>query len=207
MIIRLIMSTALGSVVTFGLLFVMQLLVSSGEEVLTETRSFHVVDFVRVAREQTVETKEPKPQRPPQAEVRPEVPMPQLDQAMGARIAVAVPTPVVEAGLPSRTIGFGASDGEYLPVVKVVPVYPQRALARRLEGYVVVEFIVTRTGSVRDVVVVESTADIFERPAVEAALKFRYKPRVIDGEPVEVAGVRNRLTFTMADSAAATSGG
>jgi protein TonB len=88
-----------------------------------------------------------------------------------------------------------ASDGEYLPIVKVAPVYPTRALQRRLEGYVIVEFVVTANGSVRDVAVVESSDAVFERAAIEAALKFKYKPRVVDGSPIEVAGVQNRITF------------
>jgi protein TonB len=104
----------------------------------------------------------------------------------------------METSLSLGKVGFGVSDGEYLPIVKVAPVYPARALARRLEGHVLLEFVVTQTGAVRDVKVIESTAPLFERPAIEAALKFRYKPRVIDGEAVEVAGVRNMITFTMA---------
>ena len=96
-------------------------------------------------------------------------------------------------------MGFGVTDGEYLPIVKVAPVYPSRALSRGLEGYVIVEFTVTRTGTVTDVVVVESTSTLFERAASEAALKFKYKPRVIDGEAVEVPGVRNKITFEIAN--------
>ena len=94
--------------------------------------------------------------------------------------------------------GLGVSDGEYLPIVKVAPVYPTRALARRLEGYVLVEFVVTATGAVRDIVVLESSAPIFEEPAIEAALKFKYKPRIVNGEAIEVRGVQNRIVFEMA---------
>jgi len=110
-------------------------------------------------------------------------------------MAVSMSAPVVEANLNVGGVGFGVSDGEYLPIVKVAPVYPSRALSRGLEGYVIVEFTVTRQGTVRDPVVVESSSSLFDRAAVEAALKFKYKPRVIDGEPVEVPGVRNKITF------------
>ncbi len=62
----------------------------------------------------------------------------------------------------------------------------------------VVEFTVTKQGSVRDPVVVEAEPEgIFDQAAMDAVLKFKYKPRVIDGEAVEVAGVRNRMTFEM----------
>ena len=74
---------------------------------------------------------------------------------------------------------------------------PARALNRGLEGYVIVEFTVTENGSTRDAFVVESTSTLFDRAAIEAALKFKYKPRVIDGTPVEVPGVRNRISFAI----------
>ena len=56
----------------------------------------------------------------------------------------------------------------------------------------------TTNGSVRDPVVVEADPQgIFDRAAISAALKFKYKPRVIDGVPVEVPGVRNKITFAL----------
>jgi protein TonB len=68
-------------------------------------------------------------------------------------------------------------------------------LSRGLEGYVDMEFVVTQTGSVRDPVVLFSTSSLFERAALRAVLKFKYKPRVVDGVPVEVPGVKTRITF------------
>ena len=95
-------------------------------------------------------------------------------------------------------IGAALHDGDYLPIVKVAPVYPSSALSQGLEGFVVVEFTVARSGAVKDVVVVESTDVLFERAAVEAARKFKYRPRIIAGRTVEVSGVRNRITFDIA---------
>ncbi|PTB82172.1 protein TonB, partial [Marinobacter sp. Z-D5-3] len=88
------------------------------------------------------------------------------------------------------------SDGEYLPIVKVQAAYPRRALQRGIEGYVVVEFTVTRQGTVRDPRVVEAEPEsIFDQAAMDAVLKFKYKPRVVNGDAVEVEGVQNRITF------------
>ena len=92
------------------------------------------------------------------------------------------------------------SYGEYLPIVKVAPVYPRRALTRGIEGFVLLEFVVTRTGAVRNPQVIESKpAGIFDRAAVSAALKFKYKPMVVNGEPVDLVGVRNKITFELQD--------
>ncbi|MBN1238263.1 MAG: TonB family protein [Gammaproteobacteria bacterium] len=91
----------------------------------------------------------------------------------------------------------GLADGEFVPIVKVAPVYPALAASRGIEGYVVVEFTVTPTGTVEDVVVIESSSELFNEAAVEATHQFKYKPRVVSGRPVEVSGVRNKITFVL----------
>jgi TonB family protein len=85
---------------------------------------------------------------------------------------------------------------DMVPLVPDPPVYPAEAVAQGLQdGYVVLEFTVTRTGSTRDVRVIESSAPLFERSAIEVAEKLKYKPRLVDGQPVEVAGVQHRIQF------------
>jgi len=98
----------------------------------------------------------------------------------------------------SSGLGLSASDGEYLPIVKVAAVYPRRAQTRGITGYCIVEYTVTTSGATRDPVAVDcQPAGVFDRASVKAALKFKYKPRVIDGEAVEVAGVRNRFIYEL----------
>jgi protein TonB len=93
-------------------------------------------------------------------------------------------------------LALGSGDGEYLPIVKVTPVYPRRALQRGIQGYVIVEFTVSKIGAVIDAFVVEANPeDIFDQAAIDAAKKFKYKPRVVNGEPAAVSGVQNRITF------------
>lgn len=98
---------------------------------------------------------------------------------------------------------------EYQPLFKRVPTYPRRALVRNTEGYVLLEFVVDEMGFVRNPVVIESKAmptpagtDLgvvqgFETAAIEAARKFRYAPKFVDGQAVAVEGVRNRIVFEM----------
>ena len=177
----------------------MKLLIGTGEGAVTNTENFRLGDFVRVERNEIIETKKEKPEKPPEPEMPPEMPSPDQLDNFDNSMTVSVSAPQISTSVSMGGFGFGISDGEYLPIVKVAPVYPARALTRGLEGYVIVEFTVTRTGTVRDVLVVESTSSLFERAASEAALKFKYKPRVIDGEAVEVPGVRNRITFEISN--------
>jgi periplasmic protein TonB len=195
---RYVTAIGIGAAVTFGLLFVMQYMIASGQNALNDDDAFRIVDFVRVERNETVEKKKEKPEKPPEPEQAPQMPEPtasSFDSTL--RVSVAPPPTTTRAGIGG--LNFGASDGEYLPIVKVAPVYPQRAAARGLEGYVIVQYTVTTTGETKDIVIVESSSSLFDRAAVESAQKYRYKPRVIDGTAVEVAGVTTRIEFVLED--------
>ena len=100
----------------------------------------------------------------------------------------------------SQAVGFPLEPlRTYLPIVRVAPVYPARALSQGLEGFVDLSFTVTTVGTVKDPIVLHSTSRLFERAALRALLKYKYKPRVVDGVPVEVPGVRARISFDLAD--------
>lgn len=196
---RFIIAFVISLAITLGLFFLMQSLIQMGGSALTEPPRGSVLDFVRVKQEEQVEKKERKPKKPP----KPEEPPPQMEQPQ-----MDSPSPDAEgtsmnfaadaAGDVSLDGGLAldSGDGEYLPIVKVAPAYPRRAQQRGIEGFVIVEFTVTKQGTVRDPVVVEASPQgIFEQAAIEAVLKFKYKPRVVNGEPTEVSGVLNRVTF------------
>ena len=190
----------LGALITASLLFTMQFLISHGRSALTDARSFHFLDFVRVQREEVVSRKKPKPKKPPTPDQPPpDMPPPQQDAVNPNAGVIGVAPVSTSADVSIGGFGLAVSDGDYLPIVKVEPVYPRRAMSRGMSGHVIVEFTVTRTGTVRDPFVVESTSSIFERAALAAVLKFKYKPRVVDGEPIEVAGVQNKITFVLED--------
>ena len=61
----------------------------------------------------------------------------------------------------------------------------------------IVEFTVNEEGSVEDLFIVESSSPLFEQAALDAASKFKYQPRLVNGVPVKVPGVRNRITFVV----------
>lgn len=89
---------------------------------------------------------------------------------------------------------------DLVPLVPAQPDYPAEAAAQGLlNGFVDLEFTVTRTGSTMDINVIESSSPLFERSAIEAAEKLRYKPKLVDGRPVESAGVQHRFEFQSED--------
>lgn len=197
MIGRYAFSIVIGTLVTLTLLFVMQLLIAYGEAALTKPRARHQLEFVRVKRNENVNREEVQPEKPPKPpEVPPDAPPQQNDRIDPNAVAVNVSAPTVNNDLDIGGPGsMNIAEGDYLPIVRVAPVYPARALSRGIEGYVDMGFTVTTTGSVRDPVVLFSTSSLFERAATQAVLKFKYKPRVVDGQPVDVPNVKTRITF------------
>ena len=194
---RYAFAIVIGVVVTMSLLFLMQVLIATGKQALTKPRDRAKLEFVRVKRNESLNTEDFTPEKPPKPpETPPETPPQDMDNVNpdAPQISVAPPTVAAETSLAGPG-GMNVAEGDYLPIVRVAPVYPARALSRGLEGYVDLEFTVTTTGTVRDPVVIFSTSSLFERAAIRAVLKFKYKPRVVDGVPVDVPGVKTRITF------------
>ena len=198
---RYIFSIVVGVIVTLSLLFVMQLLIVSGKAALTDPRERTQLDFVRIKRNENLNTEDFTPDKPPPPPVvPPETPPQEMDNMDPNAPTINVAPPTVSAdtniGGPG---GMNIAEGDYLPIVRVAPVYPARALSRGLEGYVDLSFTVTTTGTVSDPIILFSTSSLFERAATRAVLKFKYKPRVVDGVPVDVAGVKTRISFHIED--------
>jgi protein TonB len=85
----------------------------------------------------------------------------------------------------------------YFPVFKMAPEYPKGALQQEKEGKVILEFTVSASGFVVEPKVAHSTDPVFNDAALEAAKKFRYAPKFVDGKPVAVANVMNKIIFQM----------
>ncbi|HCJ39841.1 MAG TPA: protein TonB [Halieaceae bacterium] len=196
---RYLASFGLGALITLVLFFVMQAVIATDEARLDEGAKGKLLDFVRLEEDQDLQTKQRKPKPPPPPdEPPPDMPKPEFESS---DISQGVDVGAVDVDVNLNVEGGGfSSDGEYLPIVKVNPQYPRRAQTRGIEGYVLLEYIVTKTGAVRDPVVIEAKPPgIFNRAAINAALKYKYKPKVVNGEPIDVAGVKTRITFEMAD--------
>jgi protein TonB len=198
---RYAISIVTGVVITLSLLFVMQLLIATGKTALTKPRERAKLEFVRVKRNENLNTQDLTPEKPPKPpETPPETPPQDMDNIDPDAPTIDIGRPSIDAntdiGGPG---GMNIAEGDYLPIVRVAPVYPSRALSRGLEGFVDMSFTVTSTGTVKDPIVLQSTSSLFERAATRAVLKFKYKPRVVDGIPVEVSGVKTRITFELED--------
>ena len=197
--IRLVIGAILGIAVTAGLFWTMSYLIKSTNASLDQSGSTNIVDFVRLKRDESVQRRQLKPEKPqPPQSPPPQPPTPQLESLSANAEKIAISAVPVETDIEmSGGFSLGVGEGDYLPIVKVAPIYPQRALSRGIEGYCIVQYTVTKLGTTRDPFVVDGqcTSSLFESASVQASLKFKYKPRVIDGQAVEVPGVQNKFTY------------
>ncbi len=185
---------------TLALLWAMQYLVSGEYRASGSNQTLRFVDFVRVKRAPAEIVKTVKPKKPPLPETPPpQPPLPRFKQSgpVAGKLDIAAVPIEVDVDLNAAGYSLDIGEGDYLPIVKVAPVYPRRALSLGIEGHCVVDYTVTEQGTVRDVRVVddECTSPLFRDASVAAARQFKYKPRIADGQRIEVRGVRNRFVF------------
>lgn len=200
---RIVVGLVLAVMVTLSLFWLMQYLIETADRTLNDQDAGSMVDFVRVKRDEEVQRDNRKPKKPPPPEAPPpQPPQPQLANLDANPSKIAISAVPVETDIEmSGGFSLGIGEGDYLPIVKVAPIYPNRALSRGTEGYCVVQYTVTRQGTTKDPFVVDGqcTSSLFHSASVNAALKFKYKPRVIDGNAVEVPGVQNKFTYEITE--------
>ncbi len=78
------------------------------------------------------------------------------------------------------------AEGDIIPIVVIRPMYPRDAAMQGVEGWVKIEFIITAIGTVKSAKVVDAKPPrIFNREALRAILKWKFKPRIINGVAVD----------------------
>lgn len=95
----------------------------------------------------------------------------------------------------ARAAAAAATDRQYLPIAKAPPVYPQRALDSGVQGECTVSYDVDPNGRVVSPQVAGQCHPLFIRPSLEAAKRFRYRPRIVDGQAVTVRGIQNTFHY------------
>jgi len=194
---RLFIGALLAVPVAGGLFFIMQYLIAMADPKIDDSKQRRLADIHMPEREIETNLKEQKPDKVDDPEEPPpDLDTPDVDMDMDVEVVNLAPAAQVDVSISSS--GMATGDGEYLPIVKVAPIYPRRAQTRGISGYCIVEYTVTASGAIRDPVAVDcDPAGVFEKASVKASLKFKYKPRVVDGVAIEVGGVQNKFTYEL----------
>jgi periplasmic protein TonB len=195
--IRIPIAVAIGGLFTTGMFWLLWHLVGAAFDV-TDIQEATRIEFSRMRRDTEVATKRDEKierERPPPT---PETPR-MAFAAGGIENNVAQLTPVVDArGAMSRMSMSAGSDRDVIPLVRIAPDYPPRALSRGLEGWVQVQFTITPTGTVKDAIVVNAEPkQVFDDAALKAIARWRYNPRVEGGVAVERVGVQTIIRFQL----------
>jgi len=182
--------------VTFGLFLFMYKLISLGGDKRAELDAIAGIHFGPIEIPDEIMTKSRrKPKKPPPPKNPPPPPKMQIakmDQQVQNMPRMDMPmldVPLV--GGEGMFLGNfqqvdQSAEGDIIPVVVIRPMYPREAAISGTEGWVKVEFTITEVGTVKNPrVVAAKPARVFNREAIRAILKWKFKPRVVDGIAVE----------------------
>ena len=197
---RFIISFGLAAFVTFGLFYLMQSLIGV-EGSLDDSDKIKVVDFVRVKRSEEVKRKEREPPKKEEVDDTPPPPDFKMNESSsldgtGIGISAGVDNSI---GLDTGgNFSMMSADGDAVPMVRVPPQYPERAKQRGIEGRVLVEFTIGKSGSVKDAkIIAAEPSSIFNKAAIKAIMQWKYNPKIVNGSPVEQPGVRIAIPFRL----------
>ncbi len=193
---RTIIAAFLAAGVTFGLFLFMFKLISSGGSNNEELEAIAGIHFGPVDIPDEIMTKNRRiPKKPPPPKDPP--PPPKLEVQKMDKIQQNMPKldlpnlDVPMSGGAGMFIGNFAqvdrtAEGDVIPIVVIRPMYPRDAAMQGVEGWVKIKFIITAIGTVKSPRVIDAKPPrIFNREAIRAILKWKFKPRVVDGVAVD----------------------
>ena len=185
-----------GTLMTFALLYAMQGLIHLQPGAESDERPPNYVDWIKAP---DVDTPPPPP---PQEftkedltrEIMPPVGKPKGDRGTGFKISI----PSGGSGpIDTHMERIPDPDGPLIAIVRVQPVYPGTAEAKGLEGWVDVRFDVLTNGQTTNIAVTGSSNPVFEKAAIRAAQKFRFRAPVVNGVPQVASSIDYRFRFEM----------
>ena len=203
---RMLAAAGGGVCVALLLFLLMQALVGDRDGFRQGADAGKVVEFVRIRPDEVVQTRERQvPREPPPPDKPPPPPRLQTEaQQPVARQVLDMELPqlgIGPTGGPAVATGWQSAgpgeDADVIPIVRVEPNYPREALLRNIEGWVQLRLNINPDGTVASAEVIAAEPPrIFNREAVRAVLRWKFRPRVVDGQPV--ATVREqRIEFNI----------
>tara|TARA_B100000686_G_C16719379_1_gene933983 strand:+ start:330 stop:944 length:615 start_codon:yes stop_codon:yes gene_type:complete len=201
--VRWVVSMGMAGGITLGLFYFMQFLIATGEAFDERVSVVRIVDATmpEIELEVIEEIDKPEPIEDLQQE-QPDVQERQTNLDSGPNLNIERATVEIDTGLELSNASISATDGDYLPLVAIAPQYPTRAAQRGIQGWCLVSFTVDGQGNVIEdtiTVVDAEPPNIFDRSSVRAAARFKFQPRVEDGQGVEVAGVQYLFRYQLED--------
>ena len=186
-----------GAAMTFAAFAFMQYLISGeqrapvkpGGDIIVEI--FQAPEDSKVRHIQKIQPPPPMPKVPQKA--------PPLDTSADPVLAISDLTPVTIddfGGDINNTIN--RPTGDATPIVRINPKYPTTAARDGIEGWVQLSFSISPTGEVIDPVVINAEPKrTFDREAIRAIKRWKYRPKVIEGVAQLQTGQAVQLDFKL----------
>ncbi len=196
--IRMIVGLPVAGVITAALFLVMRALIAPPEEGPQKGEAGTKIDITRPERDESTNLRDRnRPDRPQQQDQPPPPPPMQLDtnlRNVNSNLTMNMPAFDGEIGM-----SFSApSDRTATPIVRIPPQYPERAAQRGIEGWVLIEFTITSAGTVSDAVVVDADPqNVFNRSAIKAIQRWKYRPKIVDGKPSPQYQMQQKITYEL----------
>lgn len=202
--------SALGTaaLLTISLFYLMQYLISGKHSPLAASQSGNTFDIIRLSRTEDIVTKQRKLPDPPEKPVV-SAKFPKLAKVDSNQKIVPPALNLPLPGLPSlqlqRDLLTGVSaeisapqeNSEVIALLRVEPDYPRKAAIQGVEGWVKLRFTVLEDGSVTDIVVIDSKPRrVFEKSAIRALKRWKFKPRVVNGKAVKQRAIQ-KIVFEL----------
>ena len=201
--VRWIISMGMAAGITLSLFYFMQFLIATGEAFDERVSVVKIVDATMpdIELEVIEEIDKPEPIEELQQE-QPDIQDREQTLDSGPSLNIERASIEIDTGLELSNASISATDGDYLPLVAIAPQYPTRAAQRGIQGWCLVSFTVDGLGNVIEdtiAVVDAEPPNIFDRSSVRAAARFKFQPRVVDGQGVEVSGVQYLFRYQLED--------
>ena len=199
--VRWLVSMAMATGITLGLFYFMQALIATGERFDQRVNVVKIVDATMPDIELEVIEEIDKPELIEEVvQDTPDTPEKQINLDSGPSLNIERASVDIDTNLSLDNASISATDGDYLPLVAIAPQYPTRAAQRGIQGWCLVSFTVDGMGNVVEDtinVVDAEPASIFDRSSIRAASRFKFQPRVVDGQGVEVPGVQYLFRYQL----------
>ena len=181
--------------ITVSLFLLMAYLITPQGKVPQTVDEDPVISITREQREEKTERKERvKPDKPKQEEIPPPPPIVRsLPRANTDNQAVSLELPDFD---PTDSLKANQGDRRATAIVKIPPQYPQHLLNKGTEGWVLVEFTITASGTVEDIRVVDGEPKrVFDKAAIRSIKRWKFQPKIVNGKPVAQYNMREVFRF------------
>jgi periplasmic protein TonB len=205
------------AVVSLALFWLMYAVISVTGHGVDKKETLQTIDFVRLKRDTQVETLARRKPPPPPPEQPPPPQKMHIATEAATQTAAPVPMEMPSLGLSANISGgpfvggmgggvaapmnSGLFDGDIIPLQRIAPQYPREAARAGITGFVELEVLVNADGTVRSAKVLNAKPKgLFDAAAVAAVMRWKFKPKVVNGAPVAQRGAQT-IEFNLRSAA------